>query len=191
MLNKEQVNNLFAYNDVSGDLTWKTTNKLAGTVLKNGYRQISIYGKRYLSHHIVWLMFKGFLPAQLDHINRNKKDNRIENLRECSSAENMQNRPSLKNTSSPYKGARINKTTSKWRAVFTTKGKSYYLGEYTSEVNAALAYDKWAIQYETSFTFLNFPHLKEYWKELSKCKAGNIPLWKPPSTPHLVFSFPC
>lgn len=174
MLTQEQIKNLFDYDAATGKLSWKDKKEqLAGTKLINGYRQVSVNGKRYLSHHLIWLIFHGELPKQLDHVNRNKSDNRIENLRECNSVENMQNRKSLVNTSSCYKGVRINKQTSNWRAVFTINGISNYLGEYCSEINAALAHDKCAIKYKSEFTYLNFPELENYWQELLECNRAN------------------
>ena len=66
--------------------------KRSGSVLNDGYRQLRINRKNYREHHIVWLLHKGVMPSEIDHINCIRDDNRIENLRECTRLENMQNR---------------------------------------------------------------------------------------------------
>ena len=83
---------------VDGQLVWKTNRgrikkgTIAGRVVKNGYIQTCVGGVRLMNHQIVFMMFKGFIPQEIDHINRVVDDNRIENLRETTRSANLQNR---------------------------------------------------------------------------------------------------
>lgn len=63
-----------------------------GSLSTKGYVQITIDGRSYGAHRLAWLYCFGFIPkGQIDHINGNRSDNRIENLRECSQSENNEN----------------------------------------------------------------------------------------------------
>ena len=75
----------------------------------------------------------------LDHINGDRLDNRIENLRPCSTQENNFNRKSLGGSSSQYKG--VSQFRNKWRARFTFNGKEIHIGTFDTELEAAKAYD--------------------------------------------------
>jgi hypothetical protein len=113
-MTQDEVNQLFDYKE--GKLYWKEdrgANKVkglhAGSIDSNGYRVIKIKNKMYKEHRLVFLYFTGGLPKILDHINRNKEDNRIENLREVSDALNAQNRTTHKNNVSGHKNVSYNK----------------------------------------------------------------------------------
>lgn len=98
-----------------------------------------------------------------DHINTDKLDNRRDNLRLATNAENCRN--SVKqdgNYSSEYKGVSWYKKYNKWRARITFEGKAYLLGYYKEEMDAALAYDLGAIYYFGKFALTNFPkHIRK------------------------------
>lgn len=64
----------------------------AFTSLNDGYRHGSIMGSNYKAHRVIWRMVTGCAPDQIDHINGNRADNRIENLRDVSLPENARNR---------------------------------------------------------------------------------------------------
>jgi hypothetical protein len=92
---------------------------------------------------------------QVDHINRNKLDNRKNNLRICSRAENRRNTPKNKNNTSGYKGVFYHGQMDKWRAQINYKGKSIYLGLFDSKHEAAKAYNKKAKELHGEFAYLN------------------------------------
>jgi len=101
------------YNKDTGDFIWKidrTGGTKAGDVAgfyrkADGYHQIKFDGTSYLSHRLAWLYVYGSWPKEyLDHINQNKRDNRIVNLREATSVENHRNVPMQKNNKSGVVG---------------------------------------------------------------------------------------
>lgn len=92
----------------------------------------------------------------VDHINRDRLDNRKCNLRLCSDRENCYNR-SKRSVTSQYKGVTWNKRNKKWQAQITIDGKNRYLGLFVDEADAARAYDKFARQHQGRFANLNFP----------------------------------
>lgn len=83
---------------LDGHLLWKKSKGRAkkgyhaGRKVKDGYLQTCVNQVRLLNHQIVFMMFHGFIPKEIDHINRNVSDNRVENLREITRSENLKNR---------------------------------------------------------------------------------------------------
>src|ERR1044072_4308934 len=93
-----ELTELLRYDPQTGELHWKIspTKKVkvgakAGCITSRGYVQIRYLGFSYMAHRVIWYMFKGKLPNLLDHINGDRKDNRIENLREASTFQNQMN----------------------------------------------------------------------------------------------------
>ena len=95
------------------------------------------------------------LPC-VDHIDRNKLNNHISNLRWCSKRQNNQNRSKRKNTTSVYKGICFDKKANKWRARIKHNGQRINLGYYTDESDAGRAYDRKASELFREFAVLNF-----------------------------------
>ena len=142
---QDQVRALFDYKD--GGLYWKTPrNKIrvgdrAGHTNKRGYRKIKINSNCYQEHHVIWLWHHGTWPKdQIDHINRIRDDNRIENLRECSNAENHQNRKLSPKNTSGQTGVYWSKVANKWHSRITLNNKRIHLGFYDNLEDAAAAY---------------------------------------------------
>lgn len=110
---------------------------VAGSVDARGYRYIRVLGRLVAAHRIAWAMSHGKWPAgQIDHVNRNKGDNRIENLRECSPAENQQNMGLRSDNTSGSQGVSFHRQTGKWRAYITTHGVHMYLGLFRDKGEA-------------------------------------------------------
>ena len=104
---------LFDYNLETGILTYKVrrSNKvnigdIAGWKYGKGYLAVTLSNKHYRVHRIVWIMSYGDIPDgyQIDHINHNKLDNRLENLRLATNSENQCNKPIIKTNKSGVKG---------------------------------------------------------------------------------------
>lgn len=96
----------------------------------------------------------------VDHINRNGLDNRLENLRLCDKSENAMNSEKILETikgksSSIYKGVYWAKDRNKWRATIRVSGKNIHIGSFDNEIEAAKAYNDYAIKHFEEFAFLN------------------------------------
>lgn len=89
-------------------------------------------------HRVVYEYFCGSIPEDLsiDHINQDKLDNRIENLRAIPIQENLQNKGFYKNNNSGFKGVSWSKAASKWKAQANKDGKQHYLGCFNSPEEA-------------------------------------------------------
>ena len=95
------------------------------------------------------------LPC-VDHIDRNKLNNHISNLRWCTREENQHNRSKNKNGTSMYKGVSFHKASNKWQAKIRHNGLQIHLGLFTDEVEAAQEYDRKASELFGVFAVLNF-----------------------------------
>lgn len=112
----------------------------AGTLRPDGYRAITVMKpakKSILEHRAVWLMHYGYMPTELDHIDRNKSNNSISNLREVTSSENKLNRPLQKNNKIGIAGVYYHRTSGKYRAEIKRDNKTKSLG-YFSTVEEAI-----------------------------------------------------
>lgn len=110
------------------------------SVCTQGYLYGAIKKKPLLAHRVVWAFRHGEWPNGLiDHINGRKTDNRIENLRVVSPAENQKNRRLSDNNSSGVCGVRWIAKQSQWRAQIQVGGKHHFLGDFTSKSDAVAA----------------------------------------------------
>lgn len=82
----------------------------AGSLHPSGYLKTEFLGKKYSIHRLVFLLHKGYMPTCIDHIDGNKTNNRIENLRECTLSENQANRAIQKTNKFGVKGVHSHKT---------------------------------------------------------------------------------
>lgn len=105
---------------------------MAGSKGSHGYLQVKVLNNSYLSHRAIFLMTRGFLPKYVDHIDGNKLNNKIENLRECTSSQNKCNTTRYKNNKSGVKGVFWDKEHSKWNARIQFNGKRILVGRYAS-----------------------------------------------------------
>jgi len=110
-------------------------------------------GKTILMHREIMKPPKGMV---VDHIDGSGVNNCRANLRNCTRRQNLCNtRP--RGGRSQYKGVRFDKRRKKWVAEITCKGKKHYLGAFTTEIEAAQAYDRKAVDLFGEFARLNFP----------------------------------
>jgi len=137
----KRFNEVLEYRD--GELYWKQTlsnvakaGKPAGCKSSNTYGSITIDKKAYCLHKVVFCMHHGYMPKQVDHIDGNRKNNRIENLRPATNAENSLNRPAQKNSKSGIKNVSWNSQNQKWW-VQVTKDKKKVVSEMFDDLELA------------------------------------------------------
>jgi len=142
MITQKITKELFSYE--RGRLSWRIspanhikTGDLAGTISIKGYRCIRINNKGHYEHRIIFLMFKGYLPKYLDHIDGDGLNNNIENLRECTESQNQHNRSLNKNNRSGVKGVSWDAKSKQWRAGLVAKREFIYLGLFWDIETAA------------------------------------------------------
>lgn len=153
LLTYTEVRRLFAYN--AGILYWKMRRppfgfkgQIAGWTSKKGYHSISINGVKYPRAKLVWLYHKKVWPKEeLDHKNRIRNDDRIENLRPANRFDNATNR--FRN-GKPPKGVYPNN--GGFYACLQANGKNYRLGQFSTEEEAMKAHRKASLKYQKEFS---------------------------------------
>jgi len=112
----------------------------AGWIDGDGYRVITVNGKRHKAHRLIFLFVHGRWPKyEIDHINHDRDDNRIENLREATRPENARNQSIFKTNTSGYIGVSWHKRRERWHARIRVNGKLVFLGSFTCKEEAAQA----------------------------------------------------
>lgn len=146
-ITQEYVQQLIEYDPRTGVAHWKVDKGTARkgdkiqSISTKGYYRISIDRRRISLHRVIWLYVYGTLPdLSVDHINRNKTDNRIVNLRLATNRQQHQNKSAQKNNTSGYVGVTWNKHAAKWVAQIWDAGVAHYLGVFDSKEGAAQAY---------------------------------------------------
>lgn len=135
-LTRDLLSKVVKYDPALGTLTWISNlhskraipGRIAGSLVSTtGYRSITIFGRSYLEHHLIWFIHYGVWPkGQIDHINQKRDDNRIINLREVTKSENARNRSRRKDTKTGEHGIWYNARTRKYVAEITLNGKKVY-----------------------------------------------------------------
>lgn len=142
---QESLKQRLDYNPETGVLTWAyskpgiTKGKVVGHPNKSGrFTQVMLDRKSYLAHRIIWKWMTGEDPPSLiDHINHDPHDNRWENLRLATHAENSQNK---RGWGKHKKGVRKNTCGKTFGAEIRVEGKNFYLGCFKTEDEAHQAY---------------------------------------------------
>ena len=151
MLTAEYVRGLFNYCESTGTISRKKTRggieagRPAGYIDAGGYRSMSVKNKNYFAHRIIWLFVYGEFPSgEIDHIDGDKLNNRLSNLRNVTHQTNVENVRAARshNKSSGVLGVTWAPHARKWYARMTVKGKVVYLGYHETKEAAHSAYLK-------------------------------------------------
>lgn len=162
----EELKKLFYIDSsIPEGLRWKITpgrrickDSPAGSMRSDGYSVTRINGKYCPNHRIIYSIFNNgnLLSYQIvDHIDRNKQNNNPNNLRIVTATENNRNVTKRKNTTSIYIGVSFHKIYKKFQAQIVVNGKLIYLGRFSSELEAAKAYNDYIISHNLSHFNLN------------------------------------
>lgn len=147
---QEYLLKTFRYEPDSGRLYWrrradarpqwnaKYAGKEAGNYLNRGRVGITLAGLHLRAHRVIWKMMHGTEPVEIDHIDCDGHNNKLANLRECTRAQNMQNRKGR--AKSGYKGVTWHAQSGRWNARIYAKGKQRSLGYYDTPEEANSAY---------------------------------------------------
>ena len=146
VVTRERLMEVLDYNKETGIFTWKKKLSARGAVVKvagtisYGYNAINIDGVRYFAHRLAWLYVYGEWPKQeIDHIDRNRRNNAISNLRDVSRVVNALN-VGPRNSNAGIKGATFCQARNQWQAQINVSGKNITLGRFNTIDEAAIAY---------------------------------------------------
>lgn len=156
MITQQRLHELFDYRD--GHLYWKVARTRgvqpgdqAGSRNGCGYIAIGISGKKHLAHRLIFLWHYGFCPKYIDHIDRNRANNQISNLRAATSSENQANVVFNSRNTSGIMGVAWEKRKKRWKAQLRVKGKCMQLGLFLNIEDARLAYNSAKQKYFGAF----------------------------------------
>lgn len=116
-----------------------------------GYPRIRINKKQYMAHRLAWLYVYGYMPNLIDHIDGNKSNNVISNLRECNKRQNALNRTAPKNSQSGVKGVR-KIYSNKYVSRACVNGEQYHLGTFKT-IEEAIEARKLFMQSQPDYVF--------------------------------------
>ncbi len=154
MPTKEEILSRITYLPEDG-IIFSRLSKKGGKPDARGYKTCRIGGRLYKQHRVIYFLETGEQPEGIDHIDGNKLNNHISNLRAANQSENIANSKSRKNSTSKYKGVSKTRSGSNWIARIAKDGKQIWLGSFLNEKEAAKAYNEAAIKYFGEFAYLN------------------------------------
>lgn len=137
MLSHDYLISVLEYNPETGVFKWKVTTSpkaVAGSLagyINNGYLKIGINGKQYPAHRLAWFYYyKEWPKNQIDHIDRNRQNNAITNLRDVSGSVNAHNQTIDSTNTSGAKGVYYSHQKQRWVAYIIVNRKNIYLGHF-------------------------------------------------------------
>ena len=153
-ITRERLKEIFLFDEEKGIFYWKISpsnnikvGDIAGKGSVKGYKRVSIDNSSYLIHRLVWLWHFGYIPDEIDHVNHDRSDNRLCNLREVTHIDNCRNESKKSNNTSGYNGVIWHKSAKKWSAQITVNRKNHYLGLFNTKEEALLARKEADIKY--------------------------------------------
>jgi hypothetical protein len=160
ILTQSHLKSIFDYKN--GEFYWKIIpnrkiriNSKAGSISTNGYKYTKINNKIYSIHRLIYIWHHGYCPKEIDHIDCNRLNNRIENLREATRFQNGANQKTRKTNSSGYKNIHWSKKAKKWQVTMRIDGNMKYFGIFDdielAELVATEARNKYKKEYAKHF----------------------------------------
>lgn len=157
----DELRQWVSYNPDTGEFVRSSTVKgrgrraagtQVGSIDSKGYRCGSVRGRSYQLHRLAWYLHYGvWPPADIDHINGDRADNRIANLRLATRKENSRNRKMHHTNTSGFRGVTWDRTKNRWKAKITVDGRSCSLGNFLDPAKASEAYEKAAAKHFGDF----------------------------------------
>lgn len=148
MISHDELTRLLDYDPNTGVFTWAVDKQynarrgeVAGNKIKRGYWRVTVAGKVYPAHRLAWFYsYREWPPHEIDHIDRDRTNNRLSNLRLATRIENAGNMWREKQNTSGYKGVVWHKGGKKWMASVKHRGNQIYLGLFENKEDARYAY---------------------------------------------------
>ena len=132
MVTQRRLKEVLNYNPETGVFNWvNRKQKVAGYIKINGYRGITVDNKTYAAHTLAWIYVYNKVPSMLDHIDHNRDNNAILNLREVDCTTNSKNMKQNKNNKTGIVGVSWNNKLMKWAADITVNRRTVKLGCFT------------------------------------------------------------
>jgi hypothetical protein len=183
LLSRETLGRWLEYDPETGQWLWIVSyanvhaGQVAGTISVHGYRIITLFGTKYRSGRLAWFYMTGEWPTEeIDHINRDKTDDRWVNLRDASRSENALNRDLQSNNTSSVRGVYWNVEKGKWAAQ-VKKDNIIHFGGYFDYLDEALeARDLLALELQGPLAILNDPFCQENLYDIRGSIAMETPL---------------
>jgi hypothetical protein len=158
-LTQQELKHWLWYDKESGLFRWRHGRgmclkpwTLAGTVTRQGYIEIHLGGRIYKAHRLAWLYMTGEQPSkEVDHINRDKSDNRWVNLRLATREENQWNASLRSDSTCGVSGVTFHKASGKWKTQCRANGKRHFLGAYKTKEEAAEAVLRFRAEHHGEF----------------------------------------
>jgi hypothetical protein len=153
----EDLRSAFDYDGETGIFRNKSTGRKLGYQEPNGYVLVWFRGKAIRANRLAWALTHGEWPeVTIDHVNRNRSDNKIVNLRLATLSQNFSNTGISPLNTSGFKGVRFYKESSDAFAFIRVRGNSHYLGKFERAEDAAMAYDRAAMYFFGEFAATNY-----------------------------------
>jgi len=159
-LTQEKLKELLGYSPETGVFTWNVFKRnvksgdVAGTVHPHGYTYIGVNGKRYKASRLAWLYMEGYYPENyIDHIDRDRGNDKWANLRHVSQSCNLRNASMKSTNKSGVTGVNWDKNKNSWHAQITVNYKNLWIGRFKEKIDAVKA--RWEAEKKYNFPNCN------------------------------------
>jgi len=155
-ITKQYLDSILRYDPISGLFYWVLTRcsvakagSIAGTIRPDGYTRLRVKGRLHYAHRLAWLAYYGFnTQLEIDHIDQNRLNNSIVNLRQVTRQDNQKNKCINVKNRSGVLGVHFFKERNKWVASISLNNKNVYLGIYESFFDAVCIRKSAEIRYD-------------------------------------------